>query len=84
MVIWYFLEFLQVNKDVVMTSGSGGVTLSIITWILVIMLLLNEFALYWEKRNMPTEHLTVDTSIDEQVRWAAGVMKDWIKSNPRQ
>ncbi len=66
-MVWYFIEFVQVDEDVVISSGSGGITLSVVTWILMIMLSLNEFALYWAKRNVPTEHLTVDTSVDQQV-----------------
>ncbi len=50
------------------TSNTGsGLTLSIVTWILVIILSLNEFATYWAKMHVRVEHLAVDTSLGQQV-----------------
>ncbi len=51
----------------VVTTGTGGVVLNIITWVLVIILSLNEFASYWAKQNVLVEHLAVDTSLGQRV-----------------
>ncbi len=68
----------------VVSSGSGGITFSILTWILVIILSLNEFVSYGAKRNVATEHLTVDTSLDQRVSYCVGLRcegLDWNKLN---
>ncbi len=50
----------------VVPTGTGGVTLNIVTWVLMIILSLNEFASYWAKQNVLVEHLAVDTSLGQQ------------------